>query len=124
MKMRISRIRLVTANLNSCLSFYRRLGFQVIEKSGKYMLLAKTFRIEVIVMGRQLPPTSKNPISGCLEMSIALDMPVRAFMARLKEQGLEPEHIRSDLAGAVESAFFRDPDGNLIEFVAQRQSSS
>ena len=115
MIIRINRLTLVTANLVECLKFYTSLGFEVVEKRGKYELKTKTFRISVDVLGRQLPPHAANVQCGTLEFSIAVDVTLSALVEALESKKIYPV---KNITRSASRVIFRDPDGNLIEFVS------
>ena len=112
---RINRLTLLTANLAACLKFYTGLGFEVTEKRGRYELAAKTFRISVEVLGRQIPPHAANIQCGTLEFCLAVDVPLESLAEELAAKNIHPEKKIARTAGRM---IFRDPDGNMIEFVS------
>jgi catechol 2,3-dioxygenase-like lactoylglutathione lyase family enzyme len=115
MQLRLSHFKLVTGNLPECLRFYKEIGFEVVENIGKYELQSKSVKIEVLIMGRQIPPHAKSPVAGAMELAFRVDIPVQNLVDKLKEKNIFPLGIVQQKNGS-QYVHYRDPDGNLIEF--------
>ena len=65
-----------------------------------------------------LMPHAKNPAPGSADICLITKLPLASVIAHLQDNGVVIELgpvARTGAVGAIESIYFRDPDGNLIE---------
>ncbi len=70
---------------------------------------------------RPVDPKAMHPTPGAVDLCLRWEGPIEAAIAHLEAQGVEViegpvPRIASDSSRAV-SVYFRDPDGNLLEFL-------
>ena len=68
--------------------------------------------------GREFEPKARKPTPGAIDLCLITRWPLARVLAHLAEQGVTVEEgpvARTGATGPIESVYFRDPDGNLIE---------
>lgn len=115
---RIDHIEITTKDFEKCAEFYRKLKFKVIAQYDKYELYNGNFKIYVHLEGKDMSPSQYNIIPGSVNICFEISKNLEGAVEYLQSQGLEMEigivH-RVGVRGPMKSAFFRDPDGNVIE---------
>jgi lactoylglutathione lyase len=123
----LDHIAITVQDMDRAVGFYRDvLGFEVLGQlvlnDGAFRLVylqAGAGRIELFAFseeGRGLDPSARNEDLGFKHVAFQVD-DVDAVARRLHEHGVDFTVEPTDAPGAVRLAFFRDPDGNLLEIV-------
>lgn len=117
---RLDHLVLTVADIAATVEFYTRvMGMRRIEFGGGRVAL--TFgrqKINLHQAGREFEPHAGRVQPGSADLCFIVDDPIDEVLAGLKQNGVDPIEgpvPRSGAVGAIESVYFRDPDGNLIE---------
>src|SRR5215510_11302816 len=117
---RFDHIVLTVANLEATCDFYRRvLGMEVVGFGiGRTALHFGKQKINLHQQGREFEPKADKPMPGSADVCLISATPLAEVIDHLKNQHvaiLEGPITRTGAVGSIESVYFRDPDGNLIE---------
>ena len=115
---RIDHLVITTGNLDACLLFYRLLGFTVRQDGGRCELHAGSFKLNVHQKDRELSPHAGCVRTGSADFCLEIDRPLMEVIEELTKKGLPPSLgpvPRTEAKGPMLSAYWRDPDGNLVE---------
>lgn len=117
---RLDHLVLTVADIPTTLAFYRNvLGMQSIRFGDeRFALRFGPHKINLHAQGRELAPAARKPTPGSADLCLLSTLPVAHSEQRLRDQGVSIEQgpvSRSGALGTMESLYFRDPDGNLIE---------
>jgi len=121
---RLDHLVITTKDINRCADFYRRLGFSVQERGGRYEALAGDFKINIHVLGHELEPKARNVGTGSTDFCIEIDAKMPHFIEFLTAQGIAIELgpvQRHGAKGVMTSVYVRDTDGNLLEFASYEE---
>ncbi|MEN8143192.1 MAG: VOC family protein [Thermodesulfobacteriota bacterium] len=75
-------------------------------------------KINLHQRGREVSPAAKNPTPGSADLCFITAMSMAEVISRLEEckvEILEGPVAGTGATGPLESIYFRDPDGNLLE---------
>jgi len=124
----LDHVALTVADMDRALDFYA--GLLGCEVLGQLLLDDGTFKLVYLRKGRALielfahrtppgraPETAPAPTLGFQHLAFHTD-DVDAAAASLASAGVPFTVTPKDAAGNVRLAFFRDPDGNLLELVS------
>jgi catechol 2,3-dioxygenase-like lactoylglutathione lyase family enzyme len=110
-------------DIGATCEFYRQaLGMQVATFAGGRTALQfgefGEHKINLHEAGREIDPKALRPVPGSGDLCLITRTPLDRVIAHLERVGvpiLEGPVGRTGARGAIESVYFRDPDGNLIE---------
>ena len=117
---RLDHLVLTVTDMDVTCNFYSQvLGMQVITFGEQRRALSfGQQKINLHQVGREFEPKSARPTSGSADLCFVTLTPIRNVIEHLNQ--CEVPIIagpvqRTGALGAIESVYFRDPDGNLIE---------
>ncbi len=118
--LRLDHLVLTVASIDRTVEFYRRvLGMERIEfGEGRVALVFGEQKINLHEVGSEFKPNARRAVPGSADLCFIIDTPVARALARLEAFDvdlIEGPVRRSGARGTLLSAYFRDPDGNLIE---------
>lgn len=103
----------------SCAFYERALGMEVVRMaSGRTALHFAGHKINLHRAGAEFVPHAAHPAPGTGDFCLLTDLPMETVVAHLEERGVAIELgpvEREGARGPMISAYFRDPDGNLVE---------
>jgi catechol 2,3-dioxygenase-like lactoylglutathione lyase family enzyme len=116
----LDHLVLTVADIDATVAFYERLGMRgETFGDGRRALRFGEQKINLHQAGAEFEPYALRPTPGsgdlCFLVEDSLDEVARALAAAGVEIELGPVE-RTGAAGAIESIYVRDPDGNLVEF--------
>lgn len=120
---KMDHIVVTTADAESCLNFYEKLGFEAKDTGSRYELYAGNFKINVHILGRELSPHAQNIRTGSDDLCFEISGDIDSCKKQLESKGLTIELgvvTRNGVKGAMKSIYLRDPDGNLIELCSYK----
>jgi catechol 2,3-dioxygenase-like lactoylglutathione lyase family enzyme len=117
---RIDHIVLTVADIDATCDFYTRvLGMKAITfGEGRRALEFGRQKINLHRAGREYSPHAEHPLPGTADLCLICAVPLVDVVAHLESCGvhiIEGPAPRSGALGKMQSVYFRDPDGNLIE---------
>ncbi len=116
----IDHFVLTVRDIEATCRFYAQvLGMEVVTfEGGRRALHFGTQKINLHRAGAEVAPHARHPTPGAGDFCLLTDRPLADIIAHIKAQGVEiivgPVR-RSGATGPLESIYFRDPDGNLVE---------
>lgn len=116
----IDHLVLTVRDLEVTLAFYKGvLGFTcVLEPNLPAALIFGSQKINVHHVNRTFEPKAKMPTCGSADFCLIADRPLNEVKEHLSQNGVDIEVgpvERIGARGPMNSIYFRDPDGNLIE---------
>ena len=117
---RIDHFVLTVRSIEATCDFYSRvLGMEVEEfAEGRTALLFGKQKINLHEAGKEFEPKAEEPTPGSGDFCLITDVPLERVVGHLNSCGveiLEGPVSRTGAVGHIESVYFRDPDGNLVE---------
>ncbi len=117
---RLDHLVLTVADIEATVAFYERVLGMRHERfgAGRSALVFGRQKFNLHQAGREFEPKAARPTPGAIDLCLITDWLMPRVLAHLAEQGVEVEQgpvARTGAIGPIESVYFRDPDGNLIE---------
>lgn len=116
---RLDHLVLTVRDVAATVEFYERvLGFREETVDGRTALHFGRQKINVHQAGHEFEPKAERATPGSGDLCFVTAMPMSEAVAHLERVGvsvLEGPVPRPGASGEMESVYFRDPDGNLIE---------
>jgi catechol 2,3-dioxygenase-like lactoylglutathione lyase family enzyme len=117
---RIDHLVLTVSDIERTCDFYSRvLGMQrVVFDEGRRALAFGGQKINLHRAGEEFEPHAAHPTPGSADLCFITGVPMDGVLRRLESHGIGVVRgpvERTGALGPMESVYFRDPDGNLIE---------
>ncbi len=116
----LDHVVLTVSDIEATLAFYSEvLGMEIVGfAGGRKALIYGGQKINLHQQGKEFEPKAHRPTPGSADLCFLISIPlteVCAHLARCQVAVEEGPVQRTGARGAIESIYFRDPDGNLIE---------
>lgn len=113
-------IVLTVKNIETTCDFYSRvLGMDVhVFGEGRKALVFGEQKINLHQAGAEIKPCAAHPTPGSTDLCLITDTPVQQVVEHIRSLNVEilsGPVMRTGAKGPIQSVYFRDPDGNLIE---------
>ncbi|WP_067216393.1 VOC family protein [Marinomonas gallaica] len=117
---RIDHLVLTVKNIDVTVQFYTSvMGMKAIEfGEGRKALSFGQQKINLHQLGNEFEPKALNVKAGSEDLCFIIDTPITDAIKDIERNGvkvIEGPVSRTGALGTIHSAYFRDPDGNLIE---------
>lgn len=117
---RVDHFVLTVASIDVTCEFYARvLGMEVTEfAGGRKAISFGVQKINLHQKGKEFEPKARTPKPGSGDFCLISAIPIKDVVTHLEALGVEIEEgivPRTGATGSIQSVYFRDPDGNLIE---------
>ncbi|WP_281184894.1 VOC family protein [Trichlorobacter lovleyi] len=117
---RIDHLVFTVADVEATCTFYQQVLGMRVETfgAGRKALCFGVQKINLHQYGREFEPKAKAPAPGCQDICLISSKPLDGIMQHLTACGVVIEEgpiQRTGATGPINSVYFRDPDGNLIE---------
>ena len=117
---RIDHIVLTVFDIDRTIDFYSRvLGMEPVTFAGGRRALAfGRQKLNLHQAGREFEPKALRPGPGAIDLCFIAATPLEQVIASLKEANvaiIQGPVAKTGALGPMQSVYFRDPDGNLVE---------
>jgi catechol 2,3-dioxygenase-like lactoylglutathione lyase family enzyme len=120
----LDHLVLTVADMDATVSFYQQvMGMAEVSfgEARKALVFGKQ-KINLHQVGREFEPKARTPQPGSADLCFISETPLSEVIEHLHRCGvalLAGPVRRTGALGPIESVYFRDPDGNLIEVANQ-----
>ena len=119
--LRLDHLVLTCADIGRTIDFYEQvLGFRrEVDAAGRVSLHLSGTKINLHQKGKERSPRARVPTPGSADLCFVSGDALAVRLAHLEGHGvkvIEGPVVRPGACGPIESIYFRDPDGNLIEW--------
>ncbi|GAB2784394.1 VOC family protein [Dyella kyungheensis] len=116
----LDHLVLTVADVAASVAFFTRvLGMQEVTfGAGRKALSFGVQKINLHEHGKEFEPKAERPTPGSADLCLLTSSSTAQVIEHLRKQQVEIEEgpvQRTGARGPIESVYFRDPDGNLIE---------
>lgn len=117
---RIDHLVLTVKDIEATVQFYSSvMGMEKVQfAEGRVALSFGQQKINLHQLGREFEPKAQHVKNGSADLCFIIDTPVNEAVRELEAKGvqiIEGPVQRTGALGKINSVYFRDPDGNLIE---------
>ncbi|MFT4081509.1 MAG: VOC family protein [Nocardioides sp.] len=117
---RLDHLVLTVADVDMTVGFYVTvLGMEEVTfGEGRRALAFGQQKINLHQQGHEFEPKAARPVPGSADLCFVSNEPLDTVLSALDTNGVplvEGPVTRTGALGPIESVYFRDPDGNLIE---------
>ncbi len=127
--MRIDHLVLTVRDIQATCEFYEQvMGMEVrtFKDGTRYALHFGSQKINLHEAGNEFEPKAAHPTPGSADLCFITEESLPAVIQRLQDHDIaviEGPVQRTGAPGPIQSIYFRDPDGNLIEVSNQVNSA-
>ena len=126
---RIDHFVITVSDTDKTINFYKRvLGMSAIAfANGRKALRFGNQKINIHQAGKEMKPNAQNAAIGTADVCFISDRPLETVQNHLQSEHIHIEYGPIEQHGAVgimDSVYFRDPDGNLIEVGVYRSTTT
>jgi len=117
---RLDHLVLTVADIDVTVDFYERVLGMRHERfgAGRSALVFGRQKFNLHQAGREFEPKAARPTPGAIDLCLITQWSMAQVLEHLARQGVSVEEgpvARTGAVGPIESVYFRDPDGNLVE---------
>ncbi|NOL50067.1 VOC family protein [Pelistega europaea] len=117
---RLDHFVLTVADIQRTVDFYTQVMGMKAEMfgAGRIALHYGQQKINLHLKGHEIEPKALHAVCGSADLCFITSTPIEDVMSELQSRGVEVIDgvvPRTGALGAIQSIYFRDPDGNLIE---------
>ncbi len=117
---RLDHFVLTVASIEATCDFYARVLGMEVKKfgDGRTALLFGEQKINLHQAGREFEPKAQAPTPGSGDFCLIVEGSLDSFIDHCRNENIAIEDgpiLRTGAQGPIESVYFRDPDGNLVE---------
>ncbi len=120
----LDHLVLTVGDIDATVAFYERLGMRAVTfGEGRLALHFGKQKINLHRAGAEFEPHARHPLRGSADLCFLVDGSLDEVALALADGGVAVELgpvAREGAAGALESLYVRDPDGNLVELSRAR----
>jgi catechol 2,3-dioxygenase-like lactoylglutathione lyase family enzyme len=116
---RIDHVVLTVKDIDATCRFYEAaLGMRRVAFNGRVALAFGRQKINLHLAGHEFEPKAAHPVPGSGDFCLITATPLAAVIEHLASCNIAIELgpiAKTGAIGSIQSVYFRDPDGNLVE---------